>query len=153
MLNKNKVGELHVLMKRIWTVVAFEWTQASKHSGPLSCSMRSDKSFISYSNKTSKNITIYNLNNRTTFPTRKGRNKPLLKMVSIIGSQWISCSRKVVLLWWVIFVLNLNAKHRNNRYWSSENPHSVIQFPVCFLNFGVWCAVSARKNLWSVFFK
>jgi hypothetical protein len=41
---------------------------------------------------------------------------------------------------------------QNNRYWSSQNPHlthEVLHHPV---KVGVWCAVSARRIVVSVFF-
>jgi hypothetical protein len=40
---------------------------------------------------------------------------------------------------------------QNNRYWSSQNPHVIHEILLHLVKFGVWCAVSARRIVGSVF--
>jgi hypothetical protein len=40
---------------------------------------------------------------------------------------------------------------RNNRYWSSQNPHPTHKVLLHPVKVGVWCAVSARKIAVPVF--
>jgi hypothetical protein len=40
---------------------------------------------------------------------------------------------------------------QNNHYWSSQNPHLTHEVPLHPVKVGVWCAVSARRVLGSLF--
>jgi hypothetical protein len=42
---------------------------------------------------------------------------------------------------------------QNNKQWSSENPHALIQLPIYNQKGGVWCAISATPSLDRYFMK
>jgi hypothetical protein len=42
---------------------------------------------------------------------------------------------------------------QNNRYWRTENPHSIHEFPLHDVKIGVWCAINAHRIIGPVFFQ
>jgi hypothetical protein len=50
------------------------------------------------------------------------------------------------------FNLSEYVNSQNNGYWSSENPHALIQFPL-YDQIGVWCAISANRIIGPIFYK
>jgi hypothetical protein len=49
--------------------------------------------------------------------------------------------------------LNMTVNNCINTQWYSEYLHAVDKVPLCDLNVGVWCAVSACKIIWHLFLK
>jgi hypothetical protein len=41
---------------------------------------------------------------------------------------------------------------QNRRIWSDENPHTVHQIPLHDRKFAVWCALSARRVICTIFY-
>jgi hypothetical protein len=52
-----------------------------------------------------------------------------------------------------MFSLRTKVKSQNNRYRCTKNPYAVYAFLLYDLKVGVWCAVSAHKNIRPAFFK
>jgi hypothetical protein len=41
----------------------------------------------------------------------------------------------------------------NNRYWSRENPHALIQLPLYDPNTDIWCAINANRIIGPIFYE
>jgi hypothetical protein len=42
---------------------------------------------------------------------------------------------------------------QNNRYWSSENPHALIQLPLYDHKTSIWCVISANHIIGPIFYE
>jgi hypothetical protein len=51
------------------------------------------------------------------------------------------------------FNLSGYVNSQNNRYWSSENPHALLQHPLYDKRVGVWCAISANRFIGQILYE
>jgi len=92
-------------------------------------------------------------NQSCTFLSSRLGSKKLVYVVSgsLYPIDFLVCNSYFLDKTW--FTLNGNVNSQNNIYWCFKNPHAFHEVAVHDLKVGIWCAVSACKNLGPMFFK